>query len=133
MQIGFRYGSVIEDFFTSYRLHCQGWKSIFCKPNRAAFLGNAPMTLDTLLTQSKRWAMGGSEVAFSKYSPLKYGFLSINTFQVLCYTHYATWTIWSIPITIYAFLPQLALINSFPLFPKVCTRDSYYVLFDISA
>lgn len=126
-QIGFRYGSAVEDFFTGYHLHCQGWKSIFCQPNRPAFLGNAPMTLDALLTQTKRWALGASEVAFSKYSPLKYGFLSMNTFQVLCYTHYSTWPIWCIPITIYAFLPQLALINSLPLFPKI--TDVWFLLY----
>lgn len=118
-EVGFRYGSLVEDLYTGYRLHCEGWKSIFCFPNRAAFLGDVPMTLNDLLTQTKRWSTGLLEMAFSKYSPMTYGLWSLNTFQALAYVHYAFWPIWAIPVTIYAFLPQLALINHSPIFPKV--------------
>lgn len=120
VQIGFRYGSLVEDFYTGFRLHCQGWKSIFCKPKRGAFLGNAPMNLDDLLNQTKRWSIGLLDVSFCEYTPINFGIKSLNFFQALCYTHYSFWPIWSIPVTIYAFLPQLALINSFSIFPKVC-------------
>nr|GFA62237.1 cellulose synthase-like protein G3 [Tanacetum cinerariifolium] len=75
-EIGFRYGTLTEDTYTSFRLHCEGWKSVFCNPKRAAFVG------------------------------------------ALCYTHYTLRPFWMIPICIYAFLPQISLINSFPIFTK---------------
>ncbi|KAM7525902.1 hypothetical protein LguiA_015804 [Lonicera macranthoides] len=126
-EMGFRYGSLVEDFYTGFRLQCQGWKSIFCKPKRGAFLGNAPMTLDDLLNQTKRWSIGLLDVSFCEYSPINFGIKSLNLFQALCYMHYSFWPIWSIPVTVYAFLPQLALINSFPIFPKV--SDPQFLLY----
>ncbi|MBD4784890.1 hypothetical protein GUG12_13895, partial [Xanthomonas citri pv. citri] len=33
-QLGFRYGSLVEDYFTGYRLQCEGWESVFCHPSR---------------------------------------------------------------------------------------------------
>lgn len=46
--------------------------------------------------------------------------------MALAYAHYAFWPIWFIPITIYAFLPQLTLINRIPIFPKVqvCRKET---------
>ncbi|KAK8493773.1 hypothetical protein V6N12_017871 [Hibiscus sabdariffa] len=44
-KMGFRYGSLVEDYYTGYRLQCEGWKSVFCNPERAAFLGDVPITL----------------------------------------------------------------------------------------
>ncbi|KAL8207850.1 hypothetical protein R6Q57_007262 [Mikania cordata] len=41
LQIGFRYGTITEDTYTSFRLHCEGWKSVLCNPKRAAFLGGS--------------------------------------------------------------------------------------------
>ncbi|RVW91580.1 Cellulose synthase-like protein G1 [Vitis vinifera] len=38
IKMGFRYGSLVEDMYTSYMLQCEGWKSIFCHPKRPAFL-----------------------------------------------------------------------------------------------
>lgn len=120
MQIGLRYGALVEDFYTGYHLHCKGWKSIFCNPKRPAFLGNSPINLNGILNQLTRWCVGLLEVGFSKYSPITFGIKSINLLQGLCYSHYAFWPLWSIPITIYAFVPQLALLyNSASIFPKV--------------
>lgn len=120
VQVGFRYGSLVEDVYTSYRLHCLGWRSIFCNPKRGAFLGDVPTNLHDSLNQMKRWCMGLLDIIFSNYCPFTYGIHHMNIFQLLAYTHYTLWPILSIPITIYSFLPQLALINSFPIFPKVC-------------
>ncbi|XP_028117505.1 cellulose synthase-like protein G3 isoform X2 [Camellia sinensis] len=57
-KLGFRYGSLVEDYYTGYRLQCEGWKSVFCHPNRAAFLGDVPITLNDALSQTKRWCVG---------------------------------------------------------------------------
>ncbi|KAI3710672.1 hypothetical protein L2E82_40461 [Cichorium intybus] len=118
-EIGFRYGTLTEDAFTSFRLHCEGWKSILCNPKRAAFLGGSPSNLNDTLTQIKRWHMGFLDIFFNKYCPITYGIQSMNPLHALCYTHYTLRSFWSIPVIVYAFLPQISLINSFPIFPKV--------------
>lgn len=118
-QTGFRYGSLVEDYYTGYRLQCEGWKAAFCNPSRAAFLGDVPITIIDSLSQVKRWSVGLLEVGFSKYSPLTYGIMKMGVLMGLCYGHYAFWPIFSIPFTIYALLPSLALLQGLPIFPKV--------------
>lgn len=61
-QIGFRYGSLVEDFHTGYRLQCEGWISVFCDPPEPQFLGEAPKSLNDVLHQCMRWAIGLYEV-----------------------------------------------------------------------
>ncbi|CAN1779070.1 Cellulose synthase-like protein G3 [Linum perenne] len=64
-KIGFRYGSLVEDYYTGYKLTCEGWRSIFCCPRRPAFLGDAPISLVDMINQQKRWVIGLLEVGFS--------------------------------------------------------------------
>uniref|UniRef100_A0A2P2K894 Uncharacterized protein MANES_02G007400 n=1 Tax=Rhizophora mucronata TaxID=61149 RepID=A0A2P2K894_RHIMU len=118
-KIGYRYGSLVEDYYTGYLLHCQGWRSMFCNPDRAAFLGDAPMSLVDMLNQHRRWAIGLLEAGFSKYSPLIHGVRYMGPLTGLAYSQYAFWPMLSIPLTVYAFLPQLALINDICILPKV--------------
>ncbi|XP_050943066.1 cellulose synthase-like protein G3 isoform X2 [Cucumis melo] len=117
-KVGIRYGSLAEDFYTSYCMHCEGWRSILCNPNRAAFYGNAPISLLDALSQLKRWAVGALEVGFSKSCTITYGMKSIGVLMGLCYAYYSFWPLWSIPIIVYAFLPQSALIYGISVFPK---------------
>ncbi|KAJ9706256.1 hypothetical protein PVL29_001674 [Vitis rotundifolia] len=118
-KMGFRYGSLVEDLYTSCLLQCEGWKSIYCNPKRPAFLGKSPINLHDFLNQTMRWSVGLLEVAFSRYSPITFGVQSISLLSGLCFAHYTFWPIWAIPVTIYAFLPQLALLNSASIFPKI--------------
>eukprot|EP00261_Vitis_vinifera_P001421 XP_002264728.3 PREDICTED: cellulose synthase-like protein G3 isoform X5 [Vitis vinifera] len=118
-KMGFRYGSLVEDLYTSCLLQCEGWKSIYCNPKRPAFLGESPINLHDFLNQTMRWSVGLLEVAFSRYSPITFGVQSISLLSGLCFAHYTFWAIWAIPVTIYAFLPQLALLNSASIFPKI--------------
>ncbi|CAI0408766.1 unnamed protein product [Linum tenue] len=118
-KIGYRYGSLVEDYYTGYRLHCEGWKSVFCCPKRAAFMGDAPISLVDMLNQQKRWDIGLLEVAFSKFSTLTYGVKSSAGFLMgFGYCQFAFWPSWSIPLIVYSFLPQLALLNQVHVFPK---------------
>uniref|UniRef100_A0A2N9FEB8 Cellulose synthase-like protein G3 n=1 Tax=Fagus sylvatica TaxID=28930 RepID=A0A2N9FEB8_FAGSY len=117
-KMGFRYGSLVEDYYTGYRLKCEGWRSIFCHPDRAAFYGNAPINLIDVLNQNKRWAIGLLEVGFSKYNPITFGSQAMGPLMGLAYAYSGYWAMWSIPITIYAFIPQLALLNGVTIFPK---------------
>ncbi|RZC81979.1 hypothetical protein C5167_044568 [Papaver somniferum] len=118
-KMGFRYGSLVEDYFTGYQLNCEGWDSVFYHPDRAAFWGDIPINLDDVLSQNKRWCVGLLEVAFSKHSPIIFGTKSRGILMGLAYSHFAFWGIWSIPVTIYAFIPQLTLLNGVSPFPKV--------------
>ncbi|XP_051151247.1 cellulose synthase-like protein G3 [Andrographis paniculata] len=121
-KMGFRYGSLVEDYYTGYRLQCEGWQSIFCDPTRPAFLGDVPISLNDALSQSKRWAVGLLEVAFSKFGPLTYGIRSMGFLMSQSYAHYAFWPIHSFPVTVYAFLPSLTLLQGIPIFPKIHER-----------
>ncbi|KAK6935551.1 Cellulose synthase [Dillenia turbinata] len=126
-KMGFKYGSLVEDYFTGYRLQCEGWRSKFCHPERPAFLGDMPISLIDVLNQTKRWSVGLLEVAFCKYSPITFGIQSMGLLRGLAYAHYALWAIWAIPICIYAFLPQLALLHKLSIFPKV--SDPWFLLY----
>ncbi|KAK8948318.1 Cellulose synthase A catalytic subunit 4 [UDP-forming] [Platanthera guangdongensis] len=42
-EIGWIYGSVTEDILTGFKMHCRGWKSVYCTPRRPAFKGSAPI------------------------------------------------------------------------------------------
>ncbi|XP_011022475.1 PREDICTED: cellulose synthase-like protein G3 [Populus euphratica] len=126
-KIGFRYGSLVEDYYTGFRLQCEGWKGIFCNPERPAFLGDVPINLADALNQQKRWSIGLLEVGFSKHSPATFGVRSKGILMGLGYAQLAFWAIWSIPITTYAFLPQLALLNKVSIFPKV--SDPWFFLY----
>ncbi|KAI3727759.1 hypothetical protein L6452_16379 [Arctium lappa] len=126
-ELGYRYGSMLEDFNTGYHLHCKGWRSVFCLPNRPAFLGTAPMNLHDLLNQTQRWSIGLLDMNFSGYNPINHGLKHLPLFQAMCYIHYISWPIWCIPLVIYSFLPQLALIHSLPILPKV--SDPWFLLY----
>ncbi|XP_042424849.1 cellulose synthase-like protein G3 [Zingiber officinale] len=117
--IGFRYGSLVEDFHTGYRLHCEGWRSVFCNPERAAFVGEVPKNLNDAISQMKRCVVGLYEVGFSRHTPLSYGVRKASFPVGLFYAHCAFLGVWCVPLMIYGLLPQLALINRVPLFPKV--------------
>ncbi|KAE8717159.1 Cellulose synthase-like protein G3 [Hibiscus syriacus] len=118
-KMGFRYGSLVEDLFTGYQMHSEGWRSIFCDPERAAFLGNAPINLVDALYQWERWGLGLLEIGLSKYSPITFGTRTMGLPIGLGYSCYTFWTILSIPTTIYAFIPQLGLFNGVSVFPKM--------------
>ncbi|KAI3505311.1 hypothetical protein L1887_27376 [Cichorium endivia] len=126
-QLGFRYGSLVEDYFTGYRLQCEGWESVFCHPSRSAFLGDVPISLVDAVSQTKRWAIGLLEVGFSKYIPMVFGSRYMGHIMGLCYAHYAFWPIWSIPIVIYSFIPQISLLNGLYIFPEV--TDPWFLLY----
>ncbi|KAG6487611.1 hypothetical protein ZIOFF_056201 [Zingiber officinale] len=114
--IGFRYGSLVEDFHTGYRLQCEGWRSVFCNPERAAFVGDVPKNLNDAISQMRRWVVGLYEVGFSRHNPLSYGVRKASFPVGLIYAHCVFLGVWCVPLMIYGLLPQLALINRVPLF-----------------
>ncbi|KAF2532332.1 hypothetical protein F2Q70_00033000 [Brassica cretica] len=126
-KMGFRYGSLVEDYYTGYMLHCEGWRSVFCSPKRAAFCGDVPKSLIDVVSQQKRWAIGLLEISISRYSPLTYGVKSMGLLVGVGYCQYAFWAFWSIPLIVYGVLPQLALLYGVSVFPK--SSDPWFWLY----
>ncbi|KAG9448223.1 hypothetical protein H6P81_014351 [Aristolochia fimbriata] len=125
-QVGFRYGSLVEDYFTGYRLKCEGWRSIFCNPERPAFLGDVPINLADALSQNERWDVGLLEVTLSKYNPLVFGVKNMSLPMGMCYGHYAFSPFYALPVIIYGLLPQISLLARIPpLFPKASSPCFY--------
>ncbi|KAH0895898.1 hypothetical protein HID58_045466 [Brassica napus] len=55
-ELGWIYGSITEDILTGFKMHCRGWRSIYCMPKRAAFKGSAPINLSDRLNQISTFA-----------------------------------------------------------------------------
>ncbi|GJT82921.1 cellulose synthase-like protein G3 [Tanacetum coccineum] len=101
IELGYRYGSLVEDLYTGFRLQCQGW----------------------------RWCMGCLDMAFCKYNPFNHGLKQLPLLQVMCYINYALWSIPCISVVIYSIFPQIALIRSVPIFPKVSDPWFWFYVF----
>ncbi|GAB4843216.1 hypothetical protein Ancab_013183 [Ancistrocladus abbreviatus] len=126
-QVGFLYGSVLEDYFTGYMLHCRGWKSIYCYPSRPAFMGSATTSLNDLLIQNTRWQSGSLDVTFSWFCPLFYGLLKTSFLQSMCYAYLAVQPLCSLPMWCLATVSQLCLLHGIPIYPKV--SSSWFIIF----
>ncbi|KAK9288317.1 hypothetical protein L1049_016768 [Liquidambar formosana] len=120
-QIGFMYGSVVEDFFTGFILHCRGWTSVFCDPLRPAFLGSATTNLNDTLVQNTRWNSGMLGIGLSRFCPLVYGSLRMSVLVSMCYAYFAFQSLYFFPLWCLATIPQLCLLNGIPMYPKAST------------
>ncbi|GMY30578.1 cellulose synthase-like protein G3 [Fagus crenata] len=115
-KMGFKYGSLVEDYYTGLLLKCEGWRSICCNPKRPAFSGDAPISLIEGLNQCQRLVLGSMEVGFA---PITFGTRSMGLITGLAYAYYSLWPTTFFPWSIYAFLPQFALLNGVCIFPKL--------------
>ncbi|CAK7348999.1 unnamed protein product [Dovyalis caffra] len=59
-EVGWQYGSTVEDNLTGLMIHARGWRSVLCTPDPHAFLGCAPSQGPISMTQQKRWATAKS-------------------------------------------------------------------------
>lgn len=127
LQMGLRYGCLLEDVITGLSIHCRGWKSVYINPERKAFTGLAPTTLSQTLVQHKRWAEGAFQILFCNYSPLSYARGKISFGLQLGYCYYCFWCPSSIPVLCYCIFPSLYLLKGISLFPQVyiyvCVRS----------
>ncbi|KAK9904506.1 hypothetical protein M0R45_000651 [Rubus argutus] len=73
-EVGWIYGSVTEDILTGFKMHCHGWRSVYCIPKLPAFKGSAPINLSDRLHQVLRWALGSVEIFLSRHCPIWYGY-----------------------------------------------------------
>ncbi|KAI4306233.1 hypothetical protein L6164_029525 [Bauhinia variegata] len=118
-QMGLVYGVSVEDVCTGIAIAGRGWKSIHYNPERPAFLGIAPATLEVALVQQTRWSEGLLQIFFSKYCPFTYGYRKIKLGVQMGYCVYLLWAPLSLPSLCYVIVPPICLLKGIPLFPQL--------------
>jgi cellulose synthase A len=122
LQIGWIYGSVTEDILTGFKMHCRGWRSIYCMPHRPAFKGSAPINLSDRLNQVLRWALGSVEICLSRHCPLWYGYKGghLKCLERLAYINTTVYPLTALPLVAYCTLPAICLLTGKFIIPTVC-------------
>lgn len=121
LQLGWIYGSITEDILTGFKMHCRGWRSIYCMPKRVAFKGTAPINLSDRLNQVLRWALGSIEITFSHHCPLWYGYKEgkLKWLERFAYANTTIYPFTSIPLVAYCILPAVCLLTDKFIMPPV--------------
>ncbi|TVU08202.1 hypothetical protein EJB05_41594 [Eragrostis curvula] len=119
-EVGWIYGSVTEDILTGFKMHCHGWRSVYCMPNRPAFKGSAPINLSDRLHQVLRWALGSVEIFLSKHCPIWYGYrCGLKPLERLSYINSVIYPWTSIPLIVYCTLPASCLLSGKFIVPEM--------------
>ncbi|KAL8032422.1 hypothetical protein ABFX02_13G094500 [Erythranthe guttata] len=129
-EIGWIYGSVTEDILTGFKMHCRGWRSIYCMPLRPAFKGSAPINLSDRLHQVLRWALGSIEIFLSRHCPLWYGFGGgrLKWLQRMAYINTIVYPFTSLPLIAYCLLPAICLLTGKFIIPTLSNLASVLFL-----
>ncbi|KAM1795564.1 hypothetical protein ACFX11_035895 [Malus domestica] len=119
-EIGWIYGSVTEDILTGFKMHCRGWKSVYCMPKRPAFKGSAPINLSDRLHQVLRWALGSVEIFLSRHCPLWYAYGGkLKWLERLAYINTIVYPFTSIPLLAYCTVPAICLLTGKFIIPTL--------------
>ncbi|CAA2999566.1 cellulose synthase A catalytic subunit 7 [UDP-forming] [Olea europaea subsp. europaea] len=120
-ELGWIYGSITEDILTGFKMHCRGWRSIYCMPKRAAFKGSAPINLSDRLNQVLRWALGSVEIFFSRHNPVWYGYKDgkLKWLERFAYINTTVYPFTSLPLLAYCTLPAICLLTGKFILPEV--------------
>ncbi|XXG90249.1 hypothetical protein AAC387_Pa12g2063 [Persea americana] len=129
-EIGWIYGSVTEDIITGFKMHCRGWRSIYCMPPRPAFKGSAPINLSDRLHQVLRWALGSVEIFLSRHCPLWYGLGGgrLKWLQRLAYINTTVYPFTSFTLIAYCSLPAICLLTRKFILPTLSNLASVWFL-----
>ncbi|GLJ53774.1 hypothetical protein SUGI_1147670 [Cryptomeria japonica] len=126
-EIGWIYGSVTEDILTGFKMHCRGWRSVYCMPTRPAFKGSAPINLSDRLHQVLRWALGSVEIMMSRHCPLWYGYGGkLKWLERFAYTNTIVYPLTSIPLLAYCTLPAVCLLTGKFIIPTLTNLASVW-------
>nr|XP_027071619.1 cellulose synthase A catalytic subunit 7 [UDP-forming] [Coffea arabica] len=130
MQLGWIYGSITEDILTGFKMHCRGWRSVYCMPKLAAFKGSAPINLSDRLNQVLRWALGSVEIFFSRHSPAWYGYKGGNLkwLERFAYVNTTVYPFTSLPLLAYCSLPAICLLTGKFIMPEISTFASLFFI-----
>ncbi|XVF37208.1 hypothetical protein REPUB_Repub19eG0126900 [Reevesia pubescens] len=124
-EVGWIYGSVTEDILTGFKMHCHGWRSVYCIPKRPAFKGSAPINLSDRLHQVLRWALGSVEIFFSRHCPIWYGYgCGLKSLERFSYIASVVYPLTSIPLLIYCTLPAVCLLTGKFIVPEISNYAS---------
>ncbi|KAJ6918976.1 cellulose synthase [Populus alba x Populus x berolinensis] len=124
-EVGWIYGSVTEDILTGFKMHCHGWRSVYCIPKRPAFKGSAPINLSDRLHQVLRWALGSVEIFFSRHCPIWYGYGGgLKWLERFSYINSVVYPWTSIPLLIYCTLPAICLLTGKFIVPEISNYAS---------
>ncbi|XP_031258349.1 cellulose synthase A catalytic subunit 2 [UDP-forming]-like [Pistacia vera] len=124
-EVGWIYGSVTEDILTGFKMHCHGWRSVYCIPKRPAFKGSAPINLSDRLHQVLRWALGSVEIFFSRHCPIWYGFgCGLKPLERFSYINSVVYPLTSIPLIVYCTLPAICLLTGKFIVPAISNYAS---------
>ncbi|KAI3732690.1 hypothetical protein L1987_63897 [Smallanthus sonchifolius] len=128
-EIGWIYGSITEDILTGFKMHCRGWKSVYCMPKRPSFKGSAPINLSDRLHQVLRWALGSVEIFMSRHCPLWYAWAGkLKTLERLAYINTIVYPFTSIPLLAYCTLPAVCLLTGKFIIPTLNNLASMWFL-----
>ncbi|XP_051126873.1 cellulose synthase A catalytic subunit 5 [UDP-forming]-like [Andrographis paniculata] len=124
-EVGWIYGSVTEDILTGFKMHCHGWRSVYCMPKRPAFKGSAPINLSDRLHQVLRWALGSVEIFLSKHCPIWYGYGGgLKWLERFSYINSVVYPWTSIPLLVYCTLPAFCLLTGKFIVPEISNYAS---------
>ncbi|XP_020224052.1 probable cellulose synthase A catalytic subunit 3 [UDP-forming] [Cajanus cajan] len=119
-EVGWIYGSVTEDILTGFKMHCHGWRSIYCIPKRTGFKVSTPRHLSNGLQQVFQWALGSTEIFMSKHCPLWYGYGGgLKWLQRISYINAIVYPLTSIPLVVYCTLPAVCLLTGKFIIPEL--------------
>ncbi|KAK0580158.1 hypothetical protein LWI29_037270 [Acer saccharum] len=129
-EIGWIYGSVTEDILTGFKMHCRGWRSLYCMPLRPCFKGSAPINLSDRLHQVLRWALGSVEIFLSRHCPLWYGCGAgrLKWLQRMAYINTIVYPFTSLPLIAYCSLPAICLLTGKFIIPTLSNLASILFL-----
>ncbi|GJN32288.1 hypothetical protein PR202_gb20785 [Eleusine coracana subsp. coracana] len=125
--VGYIYDIATEDIVTGFRIHGQGWSSMYCTMEHAAFCGTAPINLTERLHQILRWSGGSLEMFFSHNNPLISG-KRLRLIQRVSYLNMTIYPVTSIFILIYTLSPVMWLIPDEVYIQRPFTRYIEYLL-----
>ncbi|KAA3453734.1 cellulose synthase A catalytic subunit 5 [UDP-forming]-like [Gossypium australe] len=124
-EVGWIYGSVTEDILTGFKMHCHGWRSVYCIPKRPAFKGSAPINLSDRLHQVLRWALGSVEIFLSRHCPIWYGYgCGLKSLERFSYIASVVYPLTSIPLLVYCTLPAICLLTGKFIVPEISNYAS---------
>ncbi|XP_057967604.1 cellulose synthase A catalytic subunit 7 [UDP-forming]-like isoform X2 [Malania oleifera] len=129
-ELGWMYGCVIEDILTGFKMHCRGWRSIYCMPERPAFKASAPFNLPDRLNQSLQWALGSVQIFLSHHNPICYGYKQghLKWLQRIAYINTTIYPFTSFPLLTYCTLPAVCLLTGKFIMPAISTLASLFFI-----
>ncbi|BAF21862.2 probable mixed-linked glucan synthase 3 [Oryza sativa Japonica Group] len=125
--VGYIYDIATEDIVTGFRIHGQGWRSMYCTMEHDAFCGTAPINLTERLHQIVRWSGGSLEMFFSHNNPL-IGGRRLQPLQRVSYLNMTIYPVTSLFILLYAISPVMWLIPDEVYIQRPFTRYVVYLL-----